>query len=430
MRSPIPRFLLTLILGGYPWLHSAAAAPFTWEAFTRSSTAHFLFRGTTEGSLLFERITDLTPRQAGDLGLLATVLEDARFNDALRAELEARLERVRARFEHGAGNMRRDWLTPKLSVDDQRALLKLASEELTLAPGNQIEFVKAAFPSRSAGSGTFAAKDAAFREATVAPALDAQWADAIAPRVAELERAWPAQMRVVDDVGFRMPHPTAPAQGRRRVLVISQPALDDARRNDLRQGVLRALGRDTVSFPIKEKGRHLYVRIGEHVLDFAQSVERSAYALSASERIEPVLALSPAESARLARYADRAASDPGVVGRFGINGVVSGETEGQLHANRGVRALHNCVSWICTAPIGERGAPLLALAGAKAEWQVHTNPGWWTNFLVAGAEPSRIPLVLYWTNEPLEAALTRIRPGADFIPWDFARRAILIPSQP
>ena len=109
-------------------------------------------------------------------------------------------------------------------------------------------------------------------------------------------------------------------------------------------------------------------------------------------------------------------------GRALYDGVGDARTRGSLADNRPTSsgAGHGCTSWVCTAPVGAGGEPLLEVAGSLPGWNVHTNPGWWSNFLVTSSPVEKVPVAVFWTEDSLRTALTKVRPGREFIRWEFS----------
>jgi hypothetical protein len=191
---------------------------------------------------------------------------------------------------------------------------------------------------------------------------------------------------------------------------------------------LRALAKGSMSFPLGEAGGHLYTRVGTHSFDFVRSVNGEPYSYRGSRRLEAIVALQPVEQARLLEYLKNMRQSTLGVGVFSMDGARSGNTRGSLRDNTTTNSIfynyegHNCTSWICTAPIGEQGQPLLSLAGATPAEEVHTNPGWWSQYLTGAAPPERVPAVAYWSgdDESLTQVLGRVRRGTQFPYWNFA----------
>jgi hypothetical protein len=185
----------------------------------------------------------------------------------------------------------------------------------------------------------------------------------------------------------------------------------------LRAQVAPLLEAAGVSFPIAERGGHLHVRAAGAVWDFHHGVSREEFRASGRALLEPVVLLGAGERARLSRYVQGAARDPhGVLGRFDHDGVTAGMTEGRLDRNRPLDANegHNCVSWI-----GEKGESLLSLVAgprelAALEADAFTEPGAWMRLLAESPDLARVPMLVYWSPEPLVAA--RARAIGD---WDY-----------
>ncbi|MEN9724083.1 MAG: hypothetical protein RJB38_2069 [Pseudomonadota bacterium] len=225
----------------------------------------------------------------------------------------------------------------------------------------------------------------------------------------------PKHVRLAPDVEFTMDAYT----GKRPLVVVSTAGLTEAESKALREDYLRHISHESVSFPLSEGGGHLYSRIGNRVVDYFGWWNNRDYALSSGERLEAVLAMNAEESLRLRSYVANVNSNAReVVGLNSYQG--ASDVRGTLSDNRPLTGGHNCTSWICTSPIGEEGETLYQLTGATREIEVHTNPGWWTNWLTTGAKADRVPAVFFWTNRPLDQALANRVQGGKFR-WDFAR---------
>jgi hypothetical protein len=248
------------------------------------------------------------------------------------------------------------------------------------------------------------------------------WEGSLEIRTARLLNKWKDNVRLVDDVAFTYEAGGYQKVSRRKVLVVSTNGLSPEQQTKLMKDYLNALSRGTISFPMSERAGHLYTRIGHRSIDVFGIANLTDYKLSQGARIEPFLALSPEEELKLRFYIEMVLRDQnGVVGSSRIGGIPSGRTGGRLRDNRPLDSseAHNCTSWLCTAPIGSSKQPVLELAGASISQDIHTNPGWWAYFLAGAARSERVPLVAYWTQEPLRTTENTIRSGQAFPAWDF-----------
>lgn len=259
------------------------------------------------------------------------------------------------------------------------------------------------------------------------------WEGSLEIRASRLMNRWPKNVKIVNDVDFpyRGDGSARTEWKPRRVLVLSYGGLNETQKAMLIQDYLNAMSRGTVSFPIKEGANHLYVRLGHRVLDFVDGSEGGSlfnladYILpskSSPRRLEAIFALQPDEELKLRFYVENAFRDlEKTLGGFKMRGSASGETEGGIIGNRPTNPKegHNCTSWICTAPIGPNRQPLLEMAGATKAIEVHTNPGWWSYFLTGAAREDRVPMVAFWTKEPLDEALQSVKAGSEFPTWNF-----------
>ena len=234
-------------------------------------------------------------------------------------------------------------------------------------------------------------------------------------RLAELVRRWPGNAKLVDGVPFAF----GKGSQLRQVLVIAMAGLAESDEERIREDFLRAVGADTISFPLREAADHLRTRIGS--LAFAVSPEGvrvDEYQVpSGRRRIEAMLVLTPDEMSKLRAYAGGVIDDTlGVLGPITMLGGAR-TTRRTLNDNRptdGTR--HNCTTWVTLAPIGADGADLSALAQMPASWTSHDNPGWWSLFLTGASRSERARHVIYWTDRPL--ADEPLAPGKP-LPWNF-----------
>lgn len=245
------------------------------------------------------------------------------------------------------------------------------------------------------------------------------WEGSITSRLARFEARWPGQVKLVDDVMFPYGGPEAPARvTNRKVLVISKRGLTQEHLDDY----IDAISRGTISFPLGPQGGHLYNRVGDKLVDLWTSVNVRPYAHYEQKILEPVVALSPAEELRLRFHVEMLLQNRyATVGGPSHAGSTSARTNGKLRDNRpqgGTGEAHNCTSWICTAPVGDDGSSLASIVGATPANEVHTNPGWWTWYLTGAAKAERVPVVVYWTDEPLETALQTVRTNVPLL-WNF-----------
>jgi len=236
----------------------------------------------------------------------------------------------------------------------------------------------------------------------------------------------PARMAWVEDVRFRLRVGPEKKRAGRRLLVVSTHELGPAEESALRARYLAAFGENSVSFPLKERGKHLMTRIDARIFNYGRAFvnwipqfRTKAYRLPKARTLEVMLRLHPEEFARLQTYlANIKRRRARTIGPFTMEG--HQHTRGKLDDNRTVKGGHNCSSWIAFSPIGDEFLSLLETLGGSREHEVATNPGWWTSWLAAAAPPERIPFVIHWTPEPLREALAKIETGKNFN-WDFNR---------
>lgn len=236
----------------------------------------------------------------------------------------------------------------------------------------------------------------------------------------------PKHMAWVEDARFRLRVGETKRKTGRRLLVISLHGLGEEEKARLSARYLEAFGPGFVSFPLKERAKHLMTRIdgrifnyGRAFVDWIPQFRTKAYRLPRARSLEVMVRLTPAEGENLQTYlANIKRRRARVIGPFRMAG--HQQTRGRIDDNRTLAGGHNCSSWIAFAPIAEGNLSLMeALGGSRAD-EVATNPGWWTNWLAAAAPADRVPFVLHWTPLPLEAALAEISPAQNFN-WDFNR---------
>ena len=223
---------------------------------------------------------------------------------------------------------------------------------------------------------------------------------------------------MVDDVIFKLTQGFN-AEKKRKVLAISLDGLSEEEQTRLLTDYLNAMASGTVSFPLGTRGGHLYTRYGNKTFDSIFSVSMKDYRFG-SERLETVLSLTPEEEARIRFYIDNATQNyAGALSRWHLDGPPSG-TRLKLFDNGPVVAAegHNCTSWLCTAPIGDESKPVFELVRAAREWNIHTNPGWWTSYLAARAPRERVPFVVYVSPGKMEDVLNKVQSNKEFV-WDF-----------
>jgi hypothetical protein len=236
----------------------------------------------------------------------------------------------------------------------------------------------------------------------------------------------PSHMAWVEDVRFRLHVAGKKHKTGRRLLVISLHGLSDAAREELRARYLEAFGRGFVSFPLKERAKHLMTRIDARIFNYGRAFvnwipqfRTKAYRLPRARSLEVMVKLTPQEDENLQTYLRNIKLRRGrTIGPFTMEGHQF--TRGKLTDNRTLKGGHNCSSWIAFAPIAEEETSLLEALSGSRDVEVATNPGWWTNWLSAAAPADRVPFVLHWTPLPLKEALAQISPSQN-LNWDFNR---------
>lgn len=254
-------------------------------------------------------------------------------------------------------------------------------------------------------------------------------ARAFESRLGTMTQKWSENTALVTGVRFRHKDENQKNQADRRLLVVSTHGLSSAQKETLKTDYLNLLTGGTVSFPLKERATHMLVRFDDAIYDFGfwpvpqfPRFGAKDYQLPGAERLESVVLLSKVEDTRLLRYIREIRKDrPQVLGRFSYQG--DPQVRGQIADNRSLGCGHNCTTWIATAPIGARGETLLNLLESQGAvpWLAQ-NPGWFTSWLTASAPSERVPLLVYFTDRPLQQALESKVKSNQIFEWDFNRR--------
>lgn len=233
-------------------------------------------------------------------------------------------------------------------------------------------------------------------------------------------------MALVERKRFKVTLHGEKLQAFRSVIVISTFGLGRAEISALEKKYLAEFGSSFISFPLKERAKHLITRIdgnlynfGRAVVDWLPRFRVKKYSAPRERTLEVMLRLEPGEIEKLRLYLQNIRQNRArTIGGFSMAGQQL--TTGKLAQNLPLSGGHNCSSWIATAPVGAGGEPLLEILGGSRELEVGTNPGWWASWLSAAGSMERIPFLLHWTPQPLAKALAEIIPGERFL-WDFNR---------
>lgn len=241
-------------------------------------------------------------------------------------------------------------------------------------------------------------------------------------RMKEFASLYPSNVKIVENVTFELDA----KRSKKSVLAISLSGLSENAKDKLLKDYYEYFSYDSVSFPLSERAGHLYSRVGNKTLDYIGSVDPSDYRFPSSERLESFLFLTPEEHLNLRTYIDNGIKDSDkLLGDFDYDGSGQLATNATLTNNRlkgrDTSKGHNCTSWICTAPIGPKKKTMYEIAGAAKRNDVHTNPGWWSNWLTAATSNERSPFAVYMTNEPLKDSLSRRINNQKVFEWDFDR---------
>jgi hypothetical protein len=238
-------------------------------------------------------------------------------------------------------------------------------------------------------------------------------------RMEQLMAKWPNNMKKVPAVDIKFNNGSG---GKRDIVFMSFDGLSAAQKREFLDDYFHALSDMSVSFPLSESAGHLYTRIGNKTVDFyfGSNVNSTNYALPNSDRLEAFVQLDPQEFLRLRTYIEngqrRGSSLLGSSGYDGVNGPTNNTLTNNRPTSRGES--HNCTSWICTSPIGNADEALHDLVRAPRSHRVHTNPGWWSSWLMNYSPRERVPFAVYMTNDSLDSAISsRIR--SNTLNWNF-----------
>lgn len=230
---------------------------------------------------------------------------------------------------------------------------------------------------------------------------------------------------VVENVQFRLRVQDEKRKTGRKLLIISTDNLDLDQKLQLEKAYWLDQS-EHISFPMKERGKHLKVRIEKNVYNFGRFIvnfiprfRTKKWRMPEGKALEVVLSLTDSENEKLGIYLNNIKKRRArTIGGFHMEGFQY--SNGKIDDNLAHKNGHNCSSWIGTAPLGESYEPLIEVLGGNRSMQVATNPGWWTNWLAAYAPDERIPYIIYWTNKSLSEALSTIQSGTN-LDWDFYR---------
>jgi len=180
-----------------------------------------------------------------------------------------------------------------------------------------------------------------------------------------------------------------------------------------------------ISFPIKERSKHLLIRFQENIFNFGyfpvpwfSKFRILASRLPQRATLETIVPLQPSETLKMSSYIENIkASKRRTLGGFNNDGFQY--TKGNLNDNRTQKKGHNCTSWLATAPIGPKNEALLELLGTTREYNIGTNPGWWSAWNLSRAK--RDIQAIYWDVISLDKMLNSRLDHEQFFKWDFKR---------
>jgi hypothetical protein len=232
------------------------------------------------------------------------------------------------------------------------------------------------------------------------------WTGPLTERMEQLVAKYPQNIKKMPAVQIKFKENNG---GKRDIYVISLNGLDEGAKEEFLKDYFIAISDKTLSFPLSESSGHLYSRIGNQSVDFffQSNVAVNAYRLPNSPRLEAFIEFQPAEFMKMRTYIENGIQDgAALIGSRSYNGV-TGETRSTLTNNRPLgQEGHNCTSWICTSPIGDRDEALHDLVRAQRSHEIHTNPGWWSMWLMNHAPRERVPFAILMDDKPLEEMMT------------------------
>jgi hypothetical protein len=309
------------------------------------------------------------------------------------------------------------------SADVQGALAKFAQDSgLSAAFEEKYQSLSRVVSERArrAGAATRAEfqADAAIEVGALKAAFPSKiWQGDLKTRSQRFAEAWPRNVKLFSGVSF------GGSKTKRSVLQIDLRGLDDTSKKLLMEEYFQAMSLNTVSFPMSEGVGHLHTRIGKMDMDWYGGASFNDYAMPGSPRMEPVVTLSPSEQLRLRVYMDNINKrDTAVLGDSDYDGVATGKTRGKLTNNKPTQSGegHNCTSYMCLAPISDKGYSLYSMVGGKISAEDHTSPGEWGRFLAEESNPSRVPLLVYWKTDALgDGQGLPLRNGANITEWNW-----------
>lgn len=256
-----------------------------------------------------------------------------------------------------------------------------------------------------------------------------------AEKIAEFKAKFPKNVDLVEAVPFKKKIESSKNTSLRNVLIISSNGLNRRGKNRLLDEYKKFIKGDFISFSIWERTTHLFLQKDGKFFDFGfwvipywfgKELKTKLYRFRQrkikypnSRRLEPVIAITKEEKANLEIYLKNLKSGyKRILGKYYDPGCQF--TNAQLNDNQ-AKPGHNCTSWITTAPIGNNRECLIELLGTDRAHEIGTNPGWWAHWILYAASPERLPLVIYWSPDPLEKISSEQVNQNKVLSWDFNR---------
>lgn len=241
-------------------------------------------------------------------------------------------------------------------------------------------------------------------------------------RFEELLKLWPEQVRLVT--------------GKRPVLILSVNGLRPGAQERLKNDMLDIVEKDagTLSVILSMKQGHVYFRLGREIYDYRphrgnfSRVARSDYRLPNSDRSEVQLTLSAYELEQFHKYVsnidknrEQVLGEAHPLQLFEPDFTVRAhETKGTLEDNKFLdqKSIHNCLTWLTTAPLGKNNENLMTLLGMTAEdieKETHSYIVQFYRFLLKSVPVERTPMVIFWTTQKVEEVQSWIESSDDYL---------------
>lgn len=233
---------------------------------------------------------------------------------------------------------------------------------------------------------------------------------------------------IFKDLLKKWPHHAACVLSQRPTLVLSKSGLNKIELASLQEDFLHATDENTLSIVTSLKMMHVYIRQGFDLYDYRphrgvfSGLSKSDYKVGNSDRAEILLRLNPQEMNHFKIYIKSIFESPRkTLGKcwplqlrepdFTVR---SHLTEGELFQNQllNPQDRHNCLTWFTTAPLGAAKNSVMNLLGMSSsdiEAEAHSYIVAFYRFLIQSACDQRVPGLIFWTNDPVEQAISKIQ---------------------